>query len=166
MDDTKEDLTVKTFLLIGAALMVATPAVAQERWGSGFGQGIFESDIRNAEGGQFSISCPGGAEEAKPGLLLVIDGMRGGETFSAVPFGIAIDGRTQDWRVERRVLDQNQVIYSWKAEDAAAERRLQGLVRSLRAGRSLTITTPDDQVSQTFTLAGSGAALADCAGPY
>lgn len=157
---------MKTFLLIGVALMIASPTVAQERWGSGYGQGIFESNVRNAQGGQFSVSCPGGAEDAKPGLLLVIDGMRGGETVPAVPFGITIDGRTQDWRVERRVLDQNQVIYSWKAEDAAAELRLQGLVRSLRAGRSLTITAPDDQVSQTFTLVGSGAALADCAGPY
>lgn len=157
--------------LIAAAAIVAalaTPALAQpqDRWGSGYGQGIHEASVRNGAGAQFSVSCPEGSPTARPGFLLSVDGLSGGETREGVGALFMIDSRSYSWRVDRRVLDQNQVVFSWDAVGPETERELSDLVARLRRGNNVTIAIPTDDVRETFTLAGSSVALSACAGPY
>lgn len=157
-------------LIAAAALaaLLATPALAQTeaRWGSGYGQGIHEANVRNESGAQFSVSCPEGSPTARPGFLLTIDGLRGGESAEDVGAMFMIDSRSYSWRVNRKVLDQNQVVFSWDAVGPEAERELSDLVARLRRGHNVTIAVPTDEIREAFTLAGSSAALSACAGPY
>lgn len=159
---------MKPFLAAVAVSAVMLPSLgqAQERWGSGYGQGIHEASIRNDSRAQFSVSCPEGSPTARPGFLLNLPDLRGGEAREGVRATIAVDGRDQDWRVDREVLDQNQVVFSWHAAGPQTEQQLSDLVRRLRRGNSVTVSVPGDEVEETFTLAGSNVALEACAGPY
>lgn len=151
-----------------ASLLLAAPglAEAQSRWTHGYGQGIHEASIRNAGGASFSVSCPDGSPTARPGLLITFEELTGGQDVEAVPASLVVDGRTINWRLDRRVLDQNQVVFDWDAAGPETEAQLAALVRSLRNGRRLTVSIPTQNVSEVFSLAGSSAALQSCAGPY
>lgn len=153
-------------LAVSAALAAAGAAhAAPGRWTGGFGQGIIEANVENAGVAAFRVNCPAGAEGAVPGMTLEVMGLTGGSNQSASAL-IAVDGRNTNWTFQRRVLDQNQVIFDFDARTVAEKRSLQSLVAQLRRGRSVTVSIPSQQQRHTFTLAGSGAALADCAGPY
>lgn len=159
---------MRVILPVVALSTLALAAVAQpdDRWDSGYGQGIHEASVRNASGAQFSINCPEGSPTARPGLLMTLPDISGGETIDAVEATIAIDGVSHDWRLDRKVLDQNQVSFSWDSAGPQTERQLADLVARLGGGNSVTISIPGDQVEETFTLTGSRAALEACAGPY
>ena len=157
---------MRLILAAVAVSALALPAAAQNdaRWTSGYGQGIHEASVRNASGAQFSVSCPDGSPTARPGLLLTLPELEGGETIDAVDAAVTVDGAEHPWRLDRKVQDQNQVVFAWEAAGPQTAGQLSDLITRLRNGNSMTVSVPGDRVEETFALAGSSAALEVCAG--
>lgn len=149
-----------------AALLCAlapTAVLAQDgRWTSGYGQGITEATVTNGRGTTFYVACPDAALNQAPSVTLEPRGMTGGENAADVAVTLTIDGRATTWPLNRRVLDQNQVLFTADATSAAQKTALRTLMRGLSNGRSLTVGIAADGVSETFTLAGSAKALREC----
>ncbi|MGV3577340.1 hypothetical protein [Brevundimonas sp.] len=148
-------------VLIGL-LAPATVLAADGRWTSGYGQGVTEATVTNGRGTTFYIACPDAALNQAPSVTLEPRGMTGGENATGVGVTLSIDGASVDWPLNRRVLDQNQVLFTADATTAAQKTALRALMRSLGNGRSVTVSIPGDGVSETFTLAGSAEALREC----
>jgi hypothetical protein len=148
-------------VLIG---LIAPAALADEgRWSSGYGQGITEATVTNGRGTTFYIACPDAALNRAPSVTLEPRGMTGGEDAANVGVILTIDGQSTAWPLNRRVLDQNQVLFTADAATPAQKTALRALMRGLGQGSSLTVAIPGDGVRETFTLAGSSAALGECA---
>ena len=149
-------------VLIGL-LAPATVLAADGRWTSGYGQGVTEATVTNGRGTTFYISCPDSALNQAPSVSLEPRGMTGGENADNVGVILTIDGRNTAWPLNRRVLDQNQVLFTADATSASQKTALRTLMRGLSNGRSVTVAIPGDGVRETFTLAGSAEALRQCA---
>ncbi|MFC5343840.1 hypothetical protein ACETK8_11435 [Brevundimonas staleyi] len=141
----------------------ATVLAADGRWTSGYGQGVTEATVTNGRGTTFYIACPDTALNRAPSVTLEPRGMTGGADAANVGVILTIDGRSTNWPLNRRVLDQNQVLFTADASTAAQKTALRALMRGLGQGRSLTVAIPGDGIRETFTLAGSFAALGECA---
>lgn len=143
--------------------LAPTAVLAQDgRWTSGYGQGITEATVTNGRGTSFYVACPDAALNQAPSVTLEPRGMTGGENGTDVAVTLTIDGRATTWPLNRRVLDQNQVLFTADATSAAQKTALRTLMRGLSNGGSLTVSIPGDGVSETFTLAGSAEALREC----
>lgn len=151
---------------IAAALVcVLAPMAAlagDGRWTSGYGQGVTEAAVTNGRGTTFYIACPDAALNQAPSVTLEPRGMTGGENAANVGVTLTIDGQSTSWPLNRRVLDQNQVLFTADATTAGQKTALRTLMRGLSNGRSVTVAIPGDGVREIFTLAGSAEALGEC----
>lgn len=146
-----------------AASAVALPAQAgQGRWTTGYGQGITEASVSNANGATFRIACPDRGVPTTPAATLEIRGMTGGANQDGVGTLFLINTGSVAFPLNRVVLDQNQVIFNRDATTPRDRRELRALSRALQGGSSVTIAIPSSNVRETFSLAGSGAALREC----
>lgn len=153
-------------LTVAALICCLAPVAAladEGRWSSGYGQGVTEATVTNGRGTTFYIACPDAALNRAPSVTLEPRGMTGGEDAANVGVVLTIDGASTNWPLNRRVLDQNQVLFTADAASADQKAALRTLMRGLGQGSSLTVAIPGDGVRETFTLTGSAGALAECA---
>lgn len=146
-----------------ACLAPAAALAAEGRWTSGYGQGVTEATVTNGRGTTFYIACPDAALNRAPSVTLEPRGMTGGESVATVGVILTIDGASTSWPLGRRVLDQNQVLFTADASSAEQKTALRTLMRNLGRGSSLTVAIPGDGIRETFTLSGSAEALGECA---
>ncbi len=161
-------MTRRVTALALLTVLTASAASAQDRgpprrWFTGFGQGVLEATVRNNTGGELRFSCLAGSEAIKPSIALTIrtsaEAIEPAENLNAV---FDVDGRPFEWAFQREQGADGEIVYDSEAFNDAAENSMAEIVESLRRGHALTIHVPDDRVRQTFTLAGSSAALEGC----
>lgn len=147
-------------LILALMLAPATALAADGVWTSGYGQGISEANVVNRDGVTLRVACPDAALERAPSVSLDVPGLEGGENRRVVTL-INIGGRTVTLDFRRRVLDQNQVVYTWDA--TGQQRRIfDDLVFNLSRGRSVTVGINSERIRETFPLSGARAALEAC----
>ena len=153
-------------LAAAAALASALSPLAAKagvgRWTSGYGQGINEATVENTAGTTFYVSCPDAGLNQPPSLTLEPKALRGGANIASVGALVTIGGQNTAVTFQRKVLDQNQVIFTWDATTMPAKRALGALIGRMERGRSVTVSLPSQSIRETFTLVGSREALAGC----
>lgn len=161
-------VSVKAVAVALAACVALSPAAAhaaEGRWTSGYNMGQTSANVGNGRATLIATCVDDGVRTATSGLILEVPGLRGGENRRAGGT-ISIDGRDMVVQFERRVLDQGQVSLSWHAP--ASDRVLTDawavMLNRLRAGRSVTVRLPSQNIRETFTLTGARDALRDCPG--
>lgn len=146
-------------------LVLAFPCTAVAdvgRWTSGYGQGINEATIENALGVKLYISCPDAVLNRSPSVTLEIPDLRGGVSDDTIGTLVMVDNRSTSLTFERKVLDQKQVIFDWRADTPAEKRELGRLIGQLERGIMVTVAMPSQSLREAFTLAGSREALRGC----
>lgn len=154
---------MKRIAVIFALMSVPAAALAGDRvWTSGHDAGITEANVVNRRGVTLRVACPDAALNKPPSLSLDVPDLEGGEN-KRVATLINVDGRSVTVDFHRRVLDQNQVVYTW---DAAGQQRtvFDDVVFSLTHGRSASVTINSERIRETFPLSGARAALEACSG--
>lgn len=150
---------------VGAACAAQAQGYADppRAWTSGFGQGVIEANVRNNNGAQLSVACPVGSEIVKPGFNLEVARKGPATQTESLEAVIEIDGEPNVWSFYRRLTGPGDpVAYGADAINFRAEAEHKAIVAAMRRGRSVTIYIPPERVRETFTLAGSGAALDEC----
>ena len=147
---------------LACAAVPLTATAGDGRWTSGYGQGQTEATVTNARGTTFYVTCPDAALGRAPTVTLEPRGVTGGQDTANVGVLIMVDNRSTHWPLNRRVLDQGQVIFTADAVTPTQKTQLRALMQRMRAGRSVTVAIPSAGLRETFPLTGSAAALGAC----
>jgi hypothetical protein len=151
-------------IVLGAALMLI-PAMALAGdgvWTGGYGQGISEANVSNARGVTLRVACPDAALNRPNSVSIDVPNLRGGEN-KMVLTQITIGGRSAAIDFRRRVLDQNQVVYTWDAAGRQQHVFEELLFNLTHGGRTATVVMSTERFRESFPLQGARAALEACA---
>ena len=150
-------------LAVAIALICAPgAALAGDRvWSSHQQQGISTAHVVNAEGVTLRVDCPEAGQDRVPTISIASPGLEGGENKTVLTL-ITVGGRSASLDFRRRVLEQNEVVYTW---DATAQRPMfdQLLFALTRGGRTASVVMRTERFRQDFPLQGARAALEACA---
>jgi hypothetical protein len=153
---------MKRILLSAVLMLIPAAALAGDGvWTGGYGQGISEANVANARGVTLRVACPDAALNRAPSVSIDVPNLQGGETKTVTAL-VTIGGRSAAIDFRRRMLDQNQVVYSW---DAAGRQRhvFEELLFNLtHGGRTVTVVMSTERFRETFPLQGARAALETC----
>lgn len=150
-------------ILATSASVVSSASAAEGRWTSGYNMGQTSANVGNGRATLIATCVDDGVQTATSGLMLEVPGLRGGEN-RRVGGTVSVDGRDMVVQFERRVLDQGQVSLSWHApaRDRVLTHAWTVMLNRFRAGRSVTVRLPSQNIRETFTLTGAREALSQC----
>lgn len=153
---------MKRIALSVALLLTPAAALAGDGvWTSGYGQGITEANVVNARGVTLRVACPDAALNRAPSVSIDVPNLQGGEN-KTVTAQVTIGGRAAAIDFQRRVLDQNQVVYSWSAPGRQRHVFDELLFNMTHGGRSVSVVISPERLRETFPLQGARAALEAC----
>jgi len=154
-------LTAKV-LSLGLLLAPAAALAGDGVWTSGYGQGINEANVVNARGVTLRVACPDAALNWAPSVSIDVPNLQGGENATVTAL-VTISGRSAAIDFRRRVLDQNQVVYTW--DGAGRQRRVfdELVFNMVHSGRRVSVVMSTERFRETFPLQGARAALEACA---
>ena len=161
-------------LALPVLLAIAAPVSAQdaEGWGTGAHMGTAYAGLTNADGAHLGVYCaenvaPQGAQAIRTGAYVLFSLPRKlALEAKSVPVTFTVDGKAT--AVPMAVTaEEVATSFDWGPSKALHHRPDEGAGRkSLRRGKTLTVSLAEPAVTEPFTLAGSGAALEnilDCA---
>ncbi|KQS56404.1 hypothetical protein ASG17_10460 [Brevundimonas sp. Leaf363] len=130
-------------------------------WTSGYGQGITEANVANARGVTLRVACTDAALNRAPSVSIDVPNLQGGDS-KTVTAQVTIGGRAAAIDFQRRVRDQNQVVYSWDATGRQRHVFDELLFNMTHGGRTASIVLASERVRETFPLQGARTALQAC----
>ena len=149
-------MPLRSTALAAAFIVALSPAArAGQTWTSAVGQGTLQANVTGAGGSELYLACAAGQEPPLAVLFFAAAAPLAGEVGQAY----LVEFRVDDEPMTLVMALSQPTILEYPAGEKITFRVLEGLARSLREGKALTVASDQLQWSESYSLKGSGKAL-------